>query len=83
MPNRKSRSISLALQGGGAHGAFTWGVLERLVDEPGLAIKATLRALVDADPELAQKLQRMARSIRSPAQTDHLMEELRALGYAK
>ncbi|WP_210395695.1 patatin-like phospholipase family protein [Motiliproteus sediminis] len=27
--------ISLALQGGGAHGAFTWGVLDRLLDEPG------------------------------------------------
>jgi len=40
MPKRKTRSISLALQGGGAHGAFTWGVLERLVDEPGLEIKA-------------------------------------------
>lgn len=40
MPKRKSRSISLALQGGGAHGAFTWGVLERLVEEPGLSIKA-------------------------------------------
>ncbi len=30
--------ISLALQGGGAHGAFTWGVLERLLDEPDLLI---------------------------------------------
>ena len=28
--------ISLALQGGGAHGAFTWGVLERLLEEPNL-----------------------------------------------
>jgi NTE family protein len=26
--------INLALQGGGAHGAFTWGVLERLLAEP-------------------------------------------------
>ncbi|MEQ9317328.1 MAG: patatin-like phospholipase family protein [Henriciella sp.] len=26
----KPKQISLALQGGGAHGAFTWGVLERL-----------------------------------------------------
>ena len=25
--------ISLALQGGGAHGAFTWGVLDRLLEE--------------------------------------------------
>ena len=29
----KSVKISLALQGGGAHGAFTWGVLNRLLDE--------------------------------------------------
>jgi len=27
-------SIDLALQGGGSHGAFTWGVLDRLLDEP-------------------------------------------------
>ncbi|WP_368417013.1 patatin-like phospholipase family protein [Falsiroseomonas sp.] len=26
--------IDLALQGGGSHGAFTWGVLERLLEEP-------------------------------------------------
>src|ERR1700678_677194 len=25
--------VNLALQGGGAHGAFTWGVLDRLLDE--------------------------------------------------
>ncbi|MDO6564843.1 patatin-like phospholipase family protein [Amphritea sp. 1_MG-2023] len=29
----ESVSINLALQGGGAHGAFTWGVLDRLLDE--------------------------------------------------
>ena len=40
MSEKKDRSISLALQGGGAHGAFTWGVLDRLIDEPGLDIKA-------------------------------------------
>lgn len=27
------RSVALALQGGGSHGAFTWGVLHRLLDE--------------------------------------------------
>src|SRR6266478_6689918 len=27
------RSINLALQGGGAHGAFTWGVLDRLLED--------------------------------------------------
>lgn len=35
---REPRRINLALQGGGAHGAFTWGVLERLLDEPWLEI---------------------------------------------
>ena len=25
--------INLALQGGGAHGAFTWGVLDRLLED--------------------------------------------------
>jgi NTE family protein len=32
--------ISLALQGGGAHGAFTWGALDRLLEEDGLEIAA-------------------------------------------
>jgi NTE family protein len=30
--------VDLALQGGGAHGAFSWGVLDRLLEEPWLAI---------------------------------------------
>jgi NTE family protein len=30
--------IDLALQGGGSHGAFTWGVLDRLLEEPWLKI---------------------------------------------
>src|ERR1700758_2889466 len=30
--------IDLALQGGGSHGAFTWGVLDRLLEEPWLTI---------------------------------------------
>lgn len=29
----KKPQINLALQGGGAHGAFTWGVLDRLLEE--------------------------------------------------
>ena len=35
---RSSVLIDLALQGGGSHGAFTWGVLDRLLEEPWLAI---------------------------------------------
>ncbi|SDC05511.1 NTE family protein [Ruegeria marina] len=34
------RRINLALQGGGAHGAFTWGVLDRLLDEPDVEVAA-------------------------------------------
>jgi NTE family protein len=32
--------LDLALQGGGAHGAFTWGVLDRLLDERSIAFSA-------------------------------------------
>jgi NTE family protein len=32
------RQIALGLQGGGAHGAFTWGALDRLLEEPTLEI---------------------------------------------
>lgn len=32
------RRINLALQGGGAHGAFTWGALDRLLDDDGIEI---------------------------------------------
>ena len=35
---RESVLVDLALQGGGAHGAFTWGVLDRLLEEPWLQI---------------------------------------------
>jgi NTE family protein len=34
----RTRCANLALQGGGAHGAFTWGVLDRLLEEPSFAI---------------------------------------------
>ena len=32
--------VDLALQGGGSHGAFTWGVLDRLLEESWLQIDA-------------------------------------------
>jgi NTE family protein len=35
----RARGVALALQGGGAHGAFTWGVLDRLL-EGGLRVGA-------------------------------------------
>ncbi len=48
MPSRRpsprrpaaAASLDLALQGGGSHGAFTWGVLDRLLQEDDLPISA-------------------------------------------
>jgi NTE family protein len=37
-PAQTKRPVTLALQGGGALGAFTWGVLDRLLEEPRLRI---------------------------------------------
>jgi hypothetical protein len=34
----RRRKIALALQGGGAHGAFTWGVLDRMLEDETLDI---------------------------------------------
>jgi NTE family protein len=37
--DRDPALVDLALQGGGSHGAFTWGVLDRLLEEPWLRIE--------------------------------------------
>jgi NTE family protein len=34
-----NKRLNLALQGGGAHGAFTWGVLHRLLEDPRIQIE--------------------------------------------
>jgi NTE family protein len=36
----KKRRVDLALQGGGSHGAFTWGVLDRLLEDDSIEISA-------------------------------------------
>jgi len=36
----QTKRVNLALQGGGAHGAFTWGVLDQILDDGRLAIAA-------------------------------------------
>jgi NTE family protein len=33
------KTVNLALQGGGVHGAFTWGVLDRLLEEPRIGLE--------------------------------------------
>src|SRR5690606_10327185 len=36
---KAEKTISLGLQGGGAHGAFTWGVLDAILEDGRLAIE--------------------------------------------
>jgi NTE family protein len=76
--------ISLAPQGGGAHGAFTWGVLDRLLEDGRVSIAAlsgtsagALNAVVLADGLLADghdgaraALQRFWRAVGSSAPLD-------------
>lgn len=40
MANTTRKSLDLALQGGGSHGAITWGVLDRLLSDERLYIEA-------------------------------------------
>ena len=39
-PNHELKRVNLALQGGGAHGAFTWGVLDALLEDGRLEFDA-------------------------------------------
>jgi len=47
-PRAAAKPISLALQGGGAHGAFQWGVIDRLLEDGRLQIKAITGASAGA-----------------------------------
>jgi NTE family protein len=47
-PTPTAKSVSLALQGGGAHGAFQWGVLDRLLESGGLRIHSITAASAGA-----------------------------------
>lgn len=38
-PKDGKKRISIAMQGGGSHGAFTWGVLDRLLEEKDLVVE--------------------------------------------
>jgi NTE family protein len=39
-PGPEAKTVALALQGGGSHGAFTWGVLDRLLEDERLAVES-------------------------------------------
>ena len=63
-----TKAVSLALQGGGAHGAFTWGVLDRLLDEDRLEIEAVSATSAGAMNAAALKTGLVAGGSRAAAQ---------------
>jgi NTE family protein len=48
MSETAPKQVNLALQGGGAHGAFSWGVLDRLLEDPRVNIEAITGASAGA-----------------------------------
>jgi NTE family protein len=74
MTSRKTgrKHINLALQGGGSHGAYTWGVLERLMGDRRLHIAGlsgtsagAMNAVVMADGFIKNRREGAIRSIRN------------------
>ena len=65
--------VTLALQGGGSLGAFSWGVLDRLLDEPGLRITVASGASAGA-MNAAMLVQGLATG--GPAEAKRLLEAL-------
>jgi predicted acylesterase/phospholipase RssA len=54
MPNGSSRKkINLALQGGGAYGAFTWGVLDHMLEDGRIEIEGMFHSILVNDPRVS------------------------------
>jgi NTE family protein len=66
-----ARPVTLALQGGGSLGAFTWGVLDRLLDEPAIRVGAASAASAGA-MNAAMLVQGLATG--GPAEAKRLLE---------
>lgn len=87
---KKQKTIELALQGGGAHGAVTWGVLERLLEEAELKIEGVsgtsagaMNAVVLADgleaggPDMARsKLEQFWRAVSEGAKSSPIQRDI-------
>lgn len=76
--------VAVALQGGGSHGAFTWGVLDRLLLEPDLeivGISGTSAGAMNA-AILADGLRRGGRTEARAALTSYWEDVGRLPGYA-
>jgi predicted patatin/cPLA2 family phospholipase len=58
------------LQGGGSHGAFTWGVLDRLLEEPWVKIEG-----ISGNSTGASRWMRLARFIwKVPPRWDSILD---------
>jgi NTE family protein len=82
----KKKTISIALQGGGAHGAFSWGVLDRILEDGrfeiegltgtsagGMNAVAVVQGLMNGGPEEARReLRRFWKNISESGQTSFL-----------
>jgi NTE family protein len=66
-----ARPVTLALQGGGSLGAFSWGVLDRLLDEPAIRIGVVSGASAGA-MNAAMLAQGLATG--GPGEAKHLLE---------
>jgi NTE family protein len=81
---RRRARVAVALQGGGSHGAFTWGVLDRLLTEPDLhivGISGTSAGAMNA-AVLADGLRRGGRAEARAALTGYWEDVGRLPGYA-
>jgi NTE family protein len=71
--NLKKKKVAVALQGGGAHGAFTWGVLDRLLEEEALVADAMCGTSAGA---INAVVCAYGLHVGGPAKAKELMEEL-------
>ena len=73
---RRKPRVALALQGGGAHGAYAWGVVERLLEEDIELVG--ISGQDDADDETAEGMQLMEDAIDILEQAKVMLSEAEA-----
>lgn len=87
------KRVNLALQGGGSHGAFTWGVLDALIEDGRLAFEAVsgtsagAMVMVELDPSFRPGLPRtnaeVADRLNEITFGGALMAEMRAIAFVQ
>lgn len=78
MASKTSHTLNLALQGGGSHGALTWGVLDALLEDEGLVfegISGTSAGAMNA-AALAHGFAQAAAQVKNVEEGRHLGREL-------